>query len=427
MVTVDRVDNEKEIYYIIHKNGKKCELRSTKNIKILLDICHKKNEYFGKKPTKITKIGKINTIKNADEIVKEFDSRFKKKEKKKLVVIKENINKVLKDKINFIKKMPIRGKIVISASLATTLGISGIAINGAMKNTEKAPNYNTIATIEESPEYIDDFEDVEMSSPDNNIYDNINDVIINYDPDFIIEEAKEDYLEEPIEIENIELSQMLQIDEFHFSYKDRTDSENLSNAKRYEDLFIKYGNMYGVDPNLLIAIAAQESSGDHYSHLSGGCAMGIMQIEKSVWIGHSVSAYNFETDETDKINITQKSLEDLETNIQIGAMIWRNRIEENNYNIAIGTQGYNYGPGNMDKVFSSFSYDTGITKNDLRDDYSNIDWLKYRDAVSVGDPLYVEHVFSYIENGTVLTTKTRDGNTIELKIVNDQVNEKQMA
>lgn len=426
MVTVDRVDNEKEIYYIIHKNGKKCELRSTKNIKILLDICHKNNEYFGEKPTKITKIGKINTIKNADEIVKEFDSRFKKKEKKKIVVIKENINKTLQDKIKFVRRMPTKGKVFISASLAATLGVSGIAINGAMKSTEKTPIHTPIATIEEMPEYIDDFEDVEMSAKDENIYDNLNDIIINYDDDFVIDD-NEVIIDEPIKTENTELEQMMQPDEFHFSYKDRTSEKNLDNAKRYEDLFVKYGERYGVDPNLLMAIAAQESSGDHYSNLSGGCAMGIMQIEKSVWLGHSVSAYNFETGEKDKVNITQEALEDLETNIQIGTMIWRNRIEENNYNIAIGTQGYNYGPGNMNTVFESFSYDTGITKNDLRNDYSNADWLEYRDSVHVGDPLYVEHVFSYIENGTVLKTRTLDDGVIEIKIVNDQVNEKQMA
>ena len=426
MVKLDRVDNEKEIYYVIHRNGKRCELHTTKNIKILLDACHKNNEYFGEKPTKITKIGKVNTIENADKIMREFDSHFKKKKQNKLVVIKENINKTLKDKTKLIRRMPTRGKVYISASLAATLGISGMAISGAIKSSEKTPVYTPLATIEEMPEYIDDFEDVEMSSPDENIYDNLNDIIVNYDSDFNIDDEKVT-IDEPIEIENNELEQMMQPDEFHFSYKDRTDSESLSNAKRYEDLFTKYGNMYGVDPRLLMAIATQESSGDHYSHLSGGAAMGIMQIEKSVWIGHSVSAYNFETGEKDKINITHEALEDLETNIQIGTMIWRNRIEANNYNIALGTQEYNFGPGNMDKVFASFNYDTGITKSDLKEDYSNTKWMEYRNVVHVGDPLYVEHVFSYLEDGTVLKTRTLDDGVIEIKIVNDQVNEKQMA
>ena len=397
----------------IHKDGKVCTLTNPNSIKVLLNICHKNNRYFKNR----------NIIDNADNIIKEFDT-YRLNKNKKIIVMPDNINKLV-DKIKLVKRMPTRGKIVITVGLATTLGISGINISSIIKNSKEAHIHTPIATIEEVPEYIDDFEDVEMSAPNSYLGNMSDNLVINYDPEDIEEIIVDD--NGAIEIDNKELNQMLQPDEFHFSYKDRTNEGSLDNAKRYEDLFIKYGDMYGVDPNLLMAIAAQESSGDHYNHLSGGAAMGIMQIEKSVWIGHSVSAYNFETDEIDKVKITQDGLEDLETNIKVGTMIWRNRIEENNYNIPIGTQGYNYGPGNMDKVFNSFSYDTGITKGELKDDYSNADWLKYRDAVSVGDPLYVEHVFSYIENGTTLTIKKRDGDIVKLKIVNDEVSEKQMA
>ncbi len=394
----------------IHKDGKLCTLTNPNSIKILLDICHKNNFYFKSKKA---------TLRNADKVIREFDSyRANKTEKKKKLNIAYNNIKKLINNSKLVRMNPIE-KTVLVTGLATTIAFTAMAFNNN-SNNKSDKNYIAVESqsiIEELPEYVD--EEVVTETPIINIQDESFNYNTENEDGIIIHETETN--------DTYEINQMLEEDEFHFSYKDRTDSENLSNAKRYEDLFIKYGNMYGVDPNLLMAIAAQESSGDHYSHLSGGCAMGIMQIEKSVWIGHSVSAYNFETGEIDKIKVTEEAIEDLETNIQIGAMICINRIGENNYNIAIGTQGYNYGPGNMDKVFSSFSYDTGITKNDLRDDYSNIDWLKYRDAVSVGDQLYVEHVFSYIENGTVLTTKTRDGNTIELKIVNDQVNEKQMA
>lgn len=394
----------------IHKDGKLCTLTNPNSIKILLDICHKNNFYFKSKKA---------TLRNADKVIREFDSYRANKtgKKKKLNIAYNNIKKLINNS-KLVRMNPIE-KTVLVTGLATTIAFTAMTFNNN-SNNKSDKNYIAVESqsiIEELPEYVD--EEVVTETPIINIQDESFNYNTENEDGIIIHETETN--------DTYEINQMLEEDEFHFSYKDRTDSENLSNAKRYEDLFIKYGNMYGVDPNLLMAIAAQESSGDHYSHLSGGCAMGIMQIEKSVWIGHSVSAYNFETGEIDKIKVTEEAIEDLETNIQIGAMICINRIGENNYNIAIGTQGYNYGPGNMDKVFSSFSYDTGITKNDLRDDYSNIDWLKYRDAVSVGDQLYVEHVFSYIENGTVLTTKTRDGNTIELKIVNDQVNEKQIT
>ena len=208
-------------------------------------------------------------------------------------------------------------------------------------------------------------------------------------------------------------------DAYHFSYSDRTNEDSYSNAKRYEDLFVKYGNMYGVDPTLLIAMAAQESSGDHYGHLSGGAAMGIMQIEKSVWLGHSVSTYNFETGETDKISITQDKLEDLETNIKIGTIILRNNLEQNNYNIPLSLQSYNFGPGNMSKVISNCSESTGITRSDLRSNTTNPAWLNYRTTISAGDSQYIEHVFSYVPSGSVLTMKDRDGNSIQTQVIND--------
>ncbi len=54
-------------------------------------------------------------------------------------------------------------------------------------------------------------------------------------------------------------------------------------------------------------------------------------------------------------------------------------------------------------------------------------WLNYRTTINAGDPLYIEHVFSYIPNDTTLTMKTRDGNDITMKLVNDSVNNYQMS
>lgn len=415
MSSIEKIKVGNETHFVIHNNGKKRILTNKNTIKVLLEICHKNNRYFGKR----------NTMENVDNIIKEFDSYYNKKIKrdKKLKIINDNIQKI-ENKVKLIKRMPMRGKIVIASGLAAVIGLASLGISSFSKNDKTVPINIPTTTIEEIPEYIDDFENIEMSAPPIVM----DDVLDTNNERLALENITINNQEIIAEENGNELNQMIEENNaFHFSYTDRTNDESLSNARRYEDLFEKYGNRYGVDPNLLMAIAAQESSGNHYDHLKGNYGIGMMQIEKGVWLGHSVSAYNFETGEKDKINITQEALEDLETNIQIGTMIWRNRIEENNYNIAIGTQEYNYGPGNMDKVFSSFNYATGITKGDLRNDYYNVDWLKYRDVVNQGDSLYVEHVFSYIENGTIITIKTRDGNDINLKIVNDKVNEKQMV
>ena len=132
--------------------------------------------------------------------------------------------------------------------------------------------------------------------------DNDNIIEIDTDEDEIIQ-AIDNALEEEKEIVekipeqdqtlsyNDNMIEMFQTEEFHFSYENRTEEENIRNAKRYEDLFEKYANQYGMDKNLLMAMAAQESNGDHNSHINNGPAEGLMQIEKSAHLGTVVSAY----------------------------------------------------------------------------------------------------------------------------------------
>lgn len=405
MASIERIKVDNATHFVIHNNGKRCTLTNPNSIKILLEICHKNNRYFGK----------TNKLENADKIIKEFDSYRSRKtnKKKKTNIMSDNIG-ILKDKINLVKRMPLKGKIVISTALAATIGLTAYGISNMSKKADI--NYVPQATIEEQEEYVDDYE-IETNNP----VDLTNDMaglIVNdsVEPAVPLTISENGYIIE----DNSELNKMLQEqDAFHFSYTDRTNEDSFTNAKRYEDLFIKYGEMYGVDPALLMAMAAQESSGDHYGHLSGGAAMGIMQIEKSVWLGHSVSTYNFETGETDKISITQDKLEDLETNIKIGTIILRNNLEQNNYNIALSLQSYNFGPGNMSKVIGNCSDSTGITRSDLRNNTTNPEWLNYRTTISAGDSKYIEHVFSYIPSGTILTMKDRDGNDIQLQVIND--------
>lgn len=393
MASIERIKVGNETHFIIHNNGKKCTLTTQKSIKILLDICHKHNRYFGK----------TNKLENADSIIKEFDALRANKKKPKLQIMSDCIDKLM-DKTKVVRRMPLPGKIIISTTLAATIGLTSIGINSISRRVNAA-SYIPTATVEEFPEYIGDFEDIEMSSPD-----------INYSTD------------QEYKIKETEISQMMQEqDAFHFSYTDRTNEESLTNAKRYEDLFIKYGNMYGVDSNLLMAMAAQESAGNHYDHLKGNYGIGIMQIEKNAHIGSTLSAYNFETGEIDKIKVTQEAIEDLETNIKIGTIILRNNIEQHNYNIPLALQSYNFGPGNMSKVITNCSESTGISKSDLKNNVTSPEWLDYRNTINVGDSKYVEHVFSYIPSGTVLTMKDRDGNSIEMQVVNDNVMSYQMG
>ena len=177
--------------------------------------------------------------------------------------------------------------------------------------------------------------------------------------------------------------------------------------------------MFGIDPNLLMAIAAQESSGDHYGNLEKGCAAGIMQIEKAVHIGHTVSAYNFETGKVETISVTSDKLQDLETNIKIGTMIARTSIEDSNYNIPLGLQTYNFGPGSISNVLNTCCSQENVDKKEVKNDPTNNIWLNYRAFLHTGDAKYVEHVFSFLDNNAEITVLDRDGNKRTVKLSND--------
>ena len=361
----------------IHKMGKYKIVKNPKNIEKLIQICNKNGQKIHK-----------NTIvqENVFRIIREYDEYIKRRKMIKNLNVFGNIL----DNMKISKKKKAIGKRILAGSLATVITLSGAHALNQTKEKEKELSYQQ-----------------ELVVPDESITDSIDEIELNNNSKV------------EIETETEELQEMLKKDVFHFTYEDRTHEENVKNARRYEDIFEKYAKRYGIDKNLLIAMAAQESGGDHYGHIGKGPAAGIMQVEKSVHIGSKVRAYNFETHKTDEILVTEENLQDLETNIQIGTMILRTCIEDNHYNIPLALQTYNFGPGNMNSVLSMCSDLEHIEETELRTSPEKSDWLQYRSFLNIGDPQYVEHVLSFLANNTVLTMKKQDNSPISIQIVND--------
>ena len=77
-------------------------------------------------------------------------------------------------------------------------------------------------------------------------------------------------------------------------YYDRSVNDKAQKTRElYGNIIEKYANMYGLDPSLVLALATQER-GVHSSVMDRGGATGLMQIQNSIWVGKSVTAYNFE-------------------------------------------------------------------------------------------------------------------------------------
>jgi len=180
------------------------------------------------------------------------------------------------------------------------------------------------------------------------------------------------------------------IELFSFEYDDRSKSEYVSKAKSNMETLNKYGNRYGIDPNLLVAIFAAESNGTHVDYSQNGCAIGAFQIE-NIWDGQPLSAYNFETKEMENINVNYEKLKDFDYNAMIGTMILQYNMRYFDYNIPQALLAYNMGTSRVD----------GFGDN----------WNTARLSCERGNPMYLEHVFSYLPDGCYLSMKKPDGCT----------------
>lgn len=188
--------------------------------------------------------------------------------------------------------------------------------------------------------------------------------------------------------------------------EDRTNDEKYINTKRkYGEIITKYANEYGLDPNLVLAIATQER-GEHSDVIDPGGGIGLMQVQYGVWIGKSISAYNVRLGEFETENITDEKLRDLETNIKIGTMILRNYLEKVNYNLAGGIFGYNKGITSV----------LGVMGNSINNAGEFESWVD-KLVLSNGDDFYLWNVASYM-CGKKITIITDEGEELVFKIIN---------
>ena len=363
-------DNEGRYIARIHKNGRIRTITNRENLKKLIEICYE-NGYDVRGEGYID--SRIFTIsKKYEEYV----------ERKNKLRIFNNITNNMRLK----RKSKANGNRILAILLALSMVAGGIGITKAVKNKDSEPEPTYYSIQVDHPEY----------------------------------ESSEDLIEEAQE----EVNKMVQEQQsFHFSYEDRSNSSNMDRVREYQDIFEKYARIYGVDPNLLMAIAAQESGGNHYDNLDNGPACGIMQIERAVHVGNSITAFNFETQQYDTFEVTEENIKDIDTNIRIGAMVLRDCIRNNHHNIFLALQTYNFGYGNMDDVLDAYMEKTGLTRNEIMEDRTNNGWLEYRNLVDEGDPQYLEHVLSYMDTNKI-TIMDPNTNPLTVTFTNDYQTEK---
>lgn len=221
-------------------------------------------------------------------------------------------------------------------------------------------------------------------------------------------------------LETIDLSVEDELTSITLNYPDWSNEQKVNTVKvNYGDMISKYAKMYGIDPNLAIAIATQESKyGIHTSKMDDGGATGLMQIQNDVWIGNYVTAYNFETKKVESLKVTNNNIGQVESNIKMGCMILQNAMEYMDHNILAGIQCYNMGYGNMNDILDAYSKYSGKSRRSILNNADDIGWMDFRNIKKVGEPNYVEKVFSWMGEDNTIKNVKRDGSLVSMKVGN---------
>lgn len=200
---------------------------------------------------------------------------------------------------------------------------------------------------------------------------------------------------------------------YSFDYEDRSNSEKSNYAKEnYTDLVNKYATTYGLDSKLVMAILTQENAYNEINYSNIG-ANGVMQIE-SIWNGYDISAYNYETGNVDKDRIDSASLTNPEYAIKIGCMILNNQYA------TLYNKYYLNGTITKDEVIIAtvISYNKGITAIcNLINNYGK-DFTSHISETLGGDNDYLKHVFSYLEDMSIIKIQNQNDTPSEVVIDN---------
>lgn len=205
------------------------------------------------------------------------------------------------------------------------------------------------------------------------------------------------------------------VKEVSYSYADRTDSDKYQYVKEnFDDVIQKYSKMYGLDPNVVTAIATQENG--YNANSENMAAAGLMQIEKSVWANKMITAYNHETGKMEDFFLEKGKMTDLDTNVKAGCMILERSMRANGYDVLRGIAGYNMGGGNMSTIYQEAARKTGKTVEQVKEDGT---WMEYTYAPGVGDKNYISNVSSYLpEDVDSIYVIDKDGVKHEVQITN---------
>ena len=181
----------------------------------------------------------------------------------------------------------------------------------------------------------------------------------------------------------------------NFSAEDKSDDFYDAITSTYGDSINKYASMYGIDPNLIVAIISQENPTYKKNNSSSG-AYGLMQVE-NIWNNKELTCYNKEQNCYETIIVdTSKVNSDADYSIKVGCMIFASTAEAINKRTNLTDA----------EAFQAtlIAYNKGITVTTkvLNNTYSFDEFINTITSTKGGDNNYTENVLSHLPDETVL-------------------------
>lgn len=162
-----------------------------------------------------------------------------------------------------------------------------------------------------------------------------------------------------------------------------SETSKAKSSLKYFNYFEQYGEMYGIDPYLLMAIASTESNGN--PNCKYGNNYGLMQINFT-GSKRTIKAYNFKTKKYDSISITSSSQvlgsNVVSFNIKAGAMQLQEKARELYFNPLASVQGYNFGQNGLKRAITYYLSNGNVSagKKINLNDNRVINYLKSNDT-----------------------------------------------
>lgn len=173
------------------------------------------------------------------------------------------------------------------------------------------------------------------------------------------------------------------------------DEKLLTTKRLYFDIIEKYATKYGLDSELVLAIATQER-GVHSNMIDEGGAIGLMQVQVDVWLDKSLTIFDYDQNKEVTINFTMDMLKSLEGNIEAGCAITQHYQSIMKGNTFATIQCYNSGPYAVEDMIEKYMISSGKTTEEIYLD-NDLGWYDYCTSAYNGDPDYLEHVLRYYQ------------------------------